>query len=111
MYGRLQEALEQRFDTSTEDGRGEVFDIRNHGISGGFSGFIYTHEITEFYNEHESDLLEYLSDMDYTLASLAEAVGAESLTDITTGVVWCVVECWCAGLADELECEEEALAA
>ena len=104
MYGRLIEALEQRFDIQTEDGRCEVQDVANHGIQSGFSGFLYTTEIVEFYNEHEDALLEYLNDMDITLAQCAE--GADSLSDIQTQVVWICVECWCAQASDEIDSQD-----
>ena len=45
----LNETLEARF-TDVD----EMNDIVNHGIKGGFHGFIYTYEINEFFNEVQS---------------------------------------------------------
>ncbi len=100
----LFETLEQRFDLTTEDGRCEVQDIANYGIQSGFGDFIYTSELVEFYNQHEDELLEFLEDMDLSLAECSK--DAHSLSDIQTQVVWIVVECWCAHQSDRIDCGE-----
>ncbi len=40
----------------------ELKDIVNHGMSGGVSGFIYTRECVDKFNEHDDEIEEYLSD-------------------------------------------------
>ena len=58
----LQETLENRFDDPDE-----IRDISNHGITGGFSGFIYNYEIDNFYNEFEREIEDMLiDDLGYT---------------------------------------------
>ena len=43
----------------------ELKDIVNHGMSGGVSGFIYTRECCDAFDEYEDDIETYLSDWVY----------------------------------------------
>ena len=98
----LQETLENRFDDLDE-----VRDISNHGITGGFSGFIYTYEINAFYNEFESEIEDYvIDDLGYTFEQLSE--GVTSFQDIKNKCVWIVAESWCH---DKVDLIDEAMAA
>ena len=86
----LQETLTARFEGEWT----EVEDIVNHGISGGFHGFIYTYEINEFYNEFESEIEDYVIDeLGYTFEMLSE--GVTSFQDIKNKCVWIVAESFC----------------
>jgi hypothetical protein len=40
----------------------ELKDIVTHGMSAGVSGFIYTRECVDKFNEHDDEIEEYLSD-------------------------------------------------
>ena len=40
----------------------ELRDIVNHGMSAGVSGFIYTKDCVDKFNEHDDEIEEYLSD-------------------------------------------------
>ena len=40
----------------------ELRDIVNHGMSAGVSGFIYTRDCVDKFNEHDDEIEEYLSD-------------------------------------------------
>ena len=53
-YPTLEETLARRFDDNDE-----VIDITNHGITGGFNGFIYTYEINEFFDEFENEIEDF----------------------------------------------------
>ena len=48
--------LDHEFDVD------QLKDIVNHGMSAGVSGFIYTRECCEAFDEHEDDIEAYLSD-------------------------------------------------
>ncbi len=90
-YSTLQETLERRFEDMDE-----VRDITNHGISAGFSGFIYYNEINAFFNEFESEIEDYMFDMvgDGWLVDIA--TNSRNMQDMINTVVWVVVESWCS---------------
>ena len=93
-YPTLDETLAKRFEPGTEDGLSEIRDISNHGIMGGFSGFIYTHEIIEFFNEFKYEIESRLDDMGLTLYDLSDS-GDINFDELMTTAVWSVVELWC----------------
>ena len=96
-YPTLQETLARRFEDMDE-----VRDISNHGIQGGFSGFIYTYEINDFYNQFESEIEDYVIDeLGYTFEQLSE--GVSSFQDIKNKCVWIVAESWCHNRVDEMD--------
>ena len=91
----LIETLATRF--AGEEGRQEMDDITTHGISAGFSDFIYYSEINEFFNEFESEIEDFYID----------AFGADWIKDggfadcdsfdaIRTHAVWGIVETYCS---------------
>ena len=94
----LQETLDNRFDDNDE-----IRDISTYGISGGFSGFIYTTEINAFYNEFEDEIEEYMYDMmgDGWLVDIANR--SSNMQDMINTLVWTVVESWCHSKVDEME--------
>ena len=98
----LNETLKSRFDH--EEGIGEMQDIVNHGIMGGFGGFIYTYEINEFYREFENELEDYFYEMfgDEWLTHCTE--NCTSMDEVRARMVWSYVEMWCN---DTLEAYEE----
>ena len=90
MSSRLFDALDKRFNDFDE-----CKDVMNHGMSGGFSGFIYTSEINEFFDEHMGEIEDYL----YMI--LGENYIKEVCKDLLTvdaiirQLVWYVAECFC----------------
>ena len=106
-YPTLQETLARRFDDMDE-----VRDISNHGINCGYSGFIYTYEINEFYNEFESEIEDYVIDeLGYTFSQLSE--GVTSFQDIKNKCVWIVAESFChhkVDLVDDMDFIDQACA-
>ena len=97
-YSSLQETLEKRFDD-----KDEVRDVSNYGISGGFSGFIYYKEINAFFEAFESEIEEYMYDMngDGWLVEIANK--SSNIQDMINTVVWIVVESYCHQKVDEMD--------
>ena len=81
----------------------EIRDVSNHGISGGFSGFIYTTEINAFYNEFEDEIVEYMYDMmgDGWLVEIAN--NSSNIQDMQNTIVWIVAESYCHQKVDEMD--------
>ena len=97
-YSSLQETLEKRFDD-----KDEVRDVSNHGISSGFSGFLYYNEINAFFDEFESEIEEYMYDMigDGWLVDIANK--SSNIQDMINTVVWIVAESYCHQKVDEMD--------
>ena len=96
-YPTLQETLARRFDDMDE-----VRDISTHGINCGYSGFLYTYEINDFYNEFESEIEDYLiDDLGYTFEMLTE--GENSFQGIRNKCVWIVAEAFCNHKVDLID--------
>ena len=98
----LAKALDERF-LSDEDGRSDLVDIVNHGIASGFSGFIYSTELAEFFDEHESDIEDMLDDMDITLNDIVQDPQSWTFQEVKERSVWIVVENYCHCMFDELD--------
>ncbi len=104
----LQDTLTARFEGEWT----EVEDIVTHGISGGFHGFIYTHEINEFFNEFENEIEDYYFDM-FGEAWLKDsgAADCDGFDSMKCHLVYGLVEMWCNDKWEELmEVAEEAVA-
>ena len=97
----LQETLEARFTD-----RDEMMDIVNHGIMGGFHGFLYTHEINEFFNEFESEIEDYYYEIfgDQWMSHCID--NCNSMDEMRARMVWGVAEMWCNDKLDEMELTE-----
>lgn len=73
-------------------------DIVNHGMAQGVSGFIYISELTEAFNEHETEIQDYLSDWVYDnigphVSSFDHfAKGCEDIDQLKGKLVWAYVE-------------------
>ena len=53
-----------------------VEDVINHGIDGGFNGFIYTSDTVAFYKKHKKDIITLAKDMASDLGeNLIEMIG------------------------------------
>ena len=63
-------------DDMSEECRQTLSDINNHGIDGGFSGFIYYSETVEFFSRNRETILACAED-------LAEALGEDCFTMIS----------------------------
>ena len=84
--------LDQEFDID------ELNDIVNHGMSGGVSGFIYTRENVDKFDEYDDEIQDYLSDWVYDNIGGDEssfkyfAPDAEDIAQLKSKLVWSYVE-------------------
>jgi hypothetical protein len=100
-----------------------VSDVINHGIDGGFNGFIHTADTTHFFRRHKSQIMQLarnLSDdmgedllsmiqnfnclgKDFSMAEIAETIFANSGTDaqqIQNAMAWFAAEEVCRMFED-----------
>ena len=87
---RLQQALDARFEGP--DRIQELRDITKHGLSGGVGGFIYSSELADFFDEHESDIEDVLQEMDFPFSDLVEDEESWTFQGMKERAVWIVVE-------------------
>ena len=101
----LNETLKVRFEGEYD----EMQDIVNHGIMGGFSGFIYTWELNEFYHEFENELEDYYYEVfgDEWLTHVTD--NCTSMNEVRARMVWGYVEMWCNDTLEAYEEEQFAL--
>ena len=69
--------------------------MSTHGITGGFSGFIYTSELVDFFDHHEEEILDIIESLNMTPNDLVGDVNSWDINEIKTRSVWVVVESWC----------------
>ena len=100
----MHDALAARFTDADE-----IKDVANYGCAGGVSGFIYYTETSAFYDEHEDEILDYLSDCGITIKDLCAE--NDTIAMLKNTLVWCVVEMWCQAQQIATEMEEFALSA
>jgi len=94
----LERALSLRFtDTS------EIKDVAKHGCSGGVSGFIYSSELFEFFNEHESDIEDVIHELGFTFTDLVVDSDEWTFQELREKSVWIVVEYYCQQLVDSYD--------
>jgi len=79
----------------------ELCDIANHGCSAGVSGFIYTRDCVDKFNEFDDEIEEYLSDWYHDNMGENNYIGAissngtfsvGSIDELKTKMVWMYVE-------------------
>ena len=87
----LSNALDRRFDDMAE-----IMDVASYGCAAGVSDFIYSTELCEFFNEHESDIEDVLDVMDVKLHDLVSDPEYYSFKELKEkAVYWFVVEEYC----------------
>ena len=86
----LSNALDRRFDDMAE-----IMDVAKYGCAAGVSDFIYSTELSEFFNEHESDIENVLDVMDVKLHDLVSDPEYYSFQELKEKAVWFVVEEYC----------------
>ena len=94
---KLNEALAQRFTDADE-----IKDVAQYGCSGGVSGFIYSSELFDFFNEHEDDIEDVLNDLGLTLTDLVTDPDSWTFQEVREKAVWTVVEAYCQERAEAL---------
>ncbi len=97
-FSTLLLTLANRFDDPDE-----IRDISTYGISGGFSGFIYSTELCEFFDRFEDEIADELEDMCITLSDLVEDESRWTFQEIKEKSVWIVVEAYCHRRVDEMD--------
>ena len=99
---RLNQALDARFNGT--EGLQELEDITKHGMAGGVGGFIYSTELAEFFDKHESAIEETVTDMNIRLDNLVKDSTSWTFQEVKESSVWLVVEEYAnLRVADELE--------
>ena len=84
--------LEREFDID------ELRDIALYGMKGGVSGFIYYHETSDKFDDHEDEIQDYLSDWVFDNIGEDEssfnyfAKECEDITQLKNKLVWAFVE-------------------
>ena len=76
-------ALDERFDNLDE-----LKDIARHGCDGGVSGFIYDHELREFFFTYEDEIESIMINTDTMYSDLVDEGGIQ---DYITQAVWYIV--------------------
>ena len=85
----LHDTLSARFTDADE-----IRDIANHGCQGGVGGFIWNHEVCEFFDQYEEEIYDYLNDCDLSMKDFVKDSGA-TITTLKVDMVWAAVELWC----------------
>ena len=93
---RLNQFLADRFTD-----KDEMRDIVNHGMASGFSGFIYSSELRDLWDEHENDWEEMIDDLDIHFADLVDDVNRWTMQEYIEKAIWSVVECYCCSQLDD----------
>ena len=94
----LSNALDRRFDDMAE-----IMDVAKYGCAAGVSDFIYSTELSEFFDEHESDIEDVLDVMDVKPHDLVSDPEYYSFQELKEKAVWFVVEEYCQSRALEHE--------
>ena len=85
----LREVLEARFTDESE-----VRDVASYGCISGVSGFIYYRETIAFFDQHQSDIEQWLlDDHEFTLAEFCAS--AEDVDQLKNTMVWAAVDLYC----------------
>ena len=85
----LKTALEARF---TDDS--EIRDVASYGCISGVSGFIYNRETIAFFDQHQTDIENWLfNDHELTLQELCR--NAEDVDELKNAIVWAAVDLYC----------------
>jgi hypothetical protein len=91
----LERALSRRFTDQSE-----INDVAKHGCSGGVSGFIYSSELFEFFNEHESDIEDILDEIGLKFSDLVNDQDDWTFQELREKAVWFVVEYYCQSIVE-----------
>ena len=89
------DALAERFDDMDE-----VKDVAEYGCSGGVSGFIYSTELAEFFDNYEDEIENELDTYGLTYADFFEGTDFWTMQQCKEKAVWCIVEVYCQQRVD-----------
>ena len=103
----LIQALDARFDDMSE-----LMDISKYGIDQGISGFIYSTELAEFFDEHEDDILDVIEGLGLTPNDLVKDQEFWTMQEIKEKATWIAVEAYAHDRVEaHLETQREAICA
>jgi len=75
-------------DDLTEEDHGTLQDICNHGIDGGFTGFIYYADTCEFYDDNKQDIIALCREFaDEFGQGISELIASFNCLDLTVAEV------------------------
>ena len=86
----MYDALAERFDDMDE-----IKDVAEYGMASGFSGFIYSTEIAEFFDKYEDEIETELDTLGFTYTDLIDTDEFWTLQECKEKAVWCIVEMYC----------------
>lgn len=85
----------------------DMVEIAEHGISGGYGNFIYYRDTVQFFDAHETDILEFANEQAvafgyenaFFLLNLANTLPAD-ITELKNWLVWFTVEQYASTVYD-----------
>lgn len=89
-------ALEARFTDASE-----IKDVVDYGCSAGVSGFIYSTELAEFFEEHTDEIEDILNNNEIKLEHLIQDEDCWTFQEVKEKSVWFVVENYCQQLIND----------
>jgi len=99
-YSELNDFLEDRFNDIDE-----ISDVTNYGCAAGVSGFIYSSELADVFDEYEDQLEDLLDSNDIKYTDLVPDF--ETLQQVKEAAVWYAVETWCASALEAYQEQEQ----
>ena len=100
----LEETLKARFDDNTE-----VHDISMHGMASGWSGFIYSSELYDFFERYEDEIEDVLYEAGFELSNIVKDPKEWTFQELREKSVWIAVELWISQRFDEIQQEKELI--
>ena len=94
-------ALKDHFDSYGDDGDSMIKDVAKYGCVGGVSGFIYSSELAEFFDEHEEGIEELLDELNLQLNDLVADPESWSFQEVKEKAVWIAVEEFCYSCVED----------
>ena len=77
----------------------EINDIAKYGCQQGVSGFIYSTELHEFFDDHTDEIWDILEDLGVSLSDLVVNIDRWTSQELAERAVWIVAENYCSDLA------------
>ena len=84
------DALAERFDDLDE-----CKDVAEYGCAAGFSDFIYSTELAEFFDKYEDEIENELDAYGFTYTDLVDTDEFWTMQELKEKAVWCIVEMYC----------------
>ena len=91
----MHSALTARFDDIDE-----IKDVAEYGMASGFSGFIYSTELAEFFDKYEDEIEDELDTYGLKYTDLVDTSEFYTMQECKEKAVWCVVEMYCQQRVD-----------